>query len=863
MVDTLQLKENIYWVGAQHPELKVFDIIMETEFGTSYNSYLVKGSEKVALFETVKVKFFDQYVAKLKQYVDLKDIAYIVVDHTEPDHVGSVEKLLDLTPNASVVGSQAAIDFLKEITNKAFPAIVVDHNDTLSLGDKTLQFISAPFLHWPDSIYTYIPEDQVLLTCDSFGAHYACDEVLFSKLPESKMADYKSALLYYYTAIFGPFKKYVLEALEKVKNLDINMVCTGHGPVLDQNPRQIMDIYKKWSTTAPKDDQKRVVIPYVSAYGYTEELALRMAAVLRAEGIEVTLYNLHIQNYGGLKEEVLKKIAQADGVLLGTSTINGDALPLIWDLGISLNPIVHGGKIASAFGSYGWSGEGVPNIIDRLDQLRMGVLDGFTINFKGSNDELKAADEFAKVFAKAVLTGALPPRKFKESADLSDLNPSREVKKWRCIVCGEVFEGIYPPIPCPACGAGVEMFQEIIEDRIDFSSDLAINVVIIGNSAAGVAAAEAIRLRNSVATIEMISDEPVNGYYRPSLSKYLAQPLSDNDFFLKPPKWYEENCVKRTLGQRVVAVDRSQKTVLLQDGSDRSYDKLVVATGARCFIPPIENHEQKGVYILRSIADRQAISTSIADKKRAIVIGGGILGLETAWELKKLGLEVMVVEVAERIFPRQLDECGSTMLETALKEKKIAVYKGVFAKKITGDGVATGVILSDGRELLGDLIVVSAGIRSNIELAVKADLPVGRGVEVNRAMTTIDPDIYAAGDVAEYRGIICGSWPVAVNQGKVAGANIVGDKERYNFKWYPVVFRGMDQEIFSIGQIDFDQNGSGFTYQDQKKGVYKRLFFKDEVLVGAVLMGDLSWGNKLEQGINNQCGPEILATLIK
>ena len=188
---SLELKKDIYWIGSLDPNLRIFDIIMETEFGTTYNSYIVKGSEKIALFETVKAKCFEEYIEKIKQYVDPKKIDYIVVDHTEPDHAGSVEMLLDYAPNAKVVGSQAAIDFLREIANKDFDTIVVNHGDTLDLGNKTLKFISAPFLHWPDSIYTYIPEDKVLVTCDSFGAHYSWDEVLFSKIPQEKMKDYE------------------------------------------------------------------------------------------------------------------------------------------------------------------------------------------------------------------------------------------------------------------------------------------------------------------------------------------------------------------------------------------------------------------------------------------------------------------------------------------------------------------------------------------------------------------------------------------------------------------------------------------------------------------------------------------------
>lgn len=197
----LKVTDGVTWIGAQDHKLRVFDIIMHTEFGTSYNSYLVKGSEKTAVIETVKLKFIDEFIEKLTSEIDVNDIDYIIVDHTEPDHVGSVEELLKLSPNAKVVGSATAIRFLRAIANTEFESIIVSTNDEIDLGDKTLQFISAPFLHWPDSMYTYLKEDKVLFTCDSFGSHYAFDEVFISKL--TNYEDYNKALKYYFDMIMG------------------------------------------------------------------------------------------------------------------------------------------------------------------------------------------------------------------------------------------------------------------------------------------------------------------------------------------------------------------------------------------------------------------------------------------------------------------------------------------------------------------------------------------------------------------------------------------------------------------------------------------------------------------------------------
>lgn len=185
-METLKLKENFYWTGILDKELKVFDIVMETEFGTTYNSYVLIGSEKTVLFETAKLKFFDIYLEKLQKIVQISDIDYVVVNHTEPDHAGSLEKLIEMNPNIKVVGTACALNFLKDILNRDFYKIPVKENDTLSIGDKTLRFMVLPNLHWPDTMYTLIEEDKTLVTCDSFGSHYSFEDILLSKVSDEE-----------------------------------------------------------------------------------------------------------------------------------------------------------------------------------------------------------------------------------------------------------------------------------------------------------------------------------------------------------------------------------------------------------------------------------------------------------------------------------------------------------------------------------------------------------------------------------------------------------------------------------------------------------------------------------------------------
>ncbi|PHV70732.1 FprA family A-type flavoprotein [Sporanaerobium hydrogeniformans] len=392
---------SLFWLGALDPHLRVFDIIMETQFGTTYNAYLLKGKEGVVLFETVKERFFEEYLENIKSLTALEDITYIVVNHTEPDHAGSVAKLLDYAPQATVVGSGLAIKYMAAIANKPFKSKVVKEGDQISLGDKTLRFLSVPCLHWPDTMYTYIEEEQVLVTCDSFGEHY-CDERLFkSKLEPEKEGMFKEAYRYYFDMIMGPFKPYVQKALAKIKDLPLQYICPGHGMILEEsNMKEYIDLYDEWSK-AQEITHPTVIIPYVSAYGYTAEIAQTLAKGLKEANsdLEIKLYDLVESDIN----EVAGAIHNAQGLLVGSPTLLADALPPIWQLLGLLNPILDRKLVAGCFGAYGWSGEALPHMQERLKQLKCQVpLEPLGVVFKPSEADLMKATTFAKEFANSI-----------------------------------------------------------------------------------------------------------------------------------------------------------------------------------------------------------------------------------------------------------------------------------------------------------------------------------------------------------------------------------------------------------------------------------------------------------------------------
>ena len=389
-----QLTNDLTWVGVQDPQLKVFDIIMETEYGTTYNAYLLKGLEKTALIETVKLPFFDEFRKRIEAVLPITQIDYLIVNHTAPDHAGSIARLLEINPDLTVVGSPAALQFLKEIVNQDFRSLIAKEGMTLDLGGKTLQLIMAPNLHWPDTMYTLAQEDGILFTCDSFGAHYAFEGLRVSEVKDHKA--YQSALKYYYDHILKPFRPFMRKALDKVEGLDVKMICPGHGPVLDCGLDAIVEQYRQWNVEPQLEN--KLILAYVSAYGYTEQLAQAIARGIESAGWQAELVELTQTPTA----EVVEKLEQARGFLLGSPTILAEALPPVWMLLSYLNPVVHGGKYAAVFGSYGWSGEAFAHLEERLKQLRITVMPALKVRFKPSPAQLAEAEQAGRDWVKQI-----------------------------------------------------------------------------------------------------------------------------------------------------------------------------------------------------------------------------------------------------------------------------------------------------------------------------------------------------------------------------------------------------------------------------------------------------------------------------
>ncbi|MBN2481988.1 MAG: FprA family A-type flavoprotein [Bacteroidales bacterium] len=396
----ININKDVSWVGIPDRNIISFDIVMETRYGTTYNSYFIDADKKT-LIDTAKATFKEEYFRKLKKVVNPEEISNIVVTHTEPDHSGCLKYLLELSPDAVVYGSRAAINYLQEMINKPFRSQPVKDGDVLDLGNKTIRFISAPNLHWPDSIYAYLEEDQFLFTCDSFGAHYCHDEMF-----DDLTGDYTDSFTYYFDVILKPFSQFMLKAIEKIRPLKIRAVCPGHGPILRstwEEKIQLTEKYAKAYISSTQYHDNTILIAYISAYGYTKQMAGAIAEGIRQE-VDYKIELVDIENISLGDLETL--LVRSKSILIGSPTINQNTLLPVYKMFSVMNPIRDKGKKAAVFGSYGWSGEAVKIIENQLRALKLNVvMDGISNKFSPDEEKKKHLVEFGRTFARHVKAG--------------------------------------------------------------------------------------------------------------------------------------------------------------------------------------------------------------------------------------------------------------------------------------------------------------------------------------------------------------------------------------------------------------------------------------------------------------------------
>ncbi len=371
--------------------------------------------------------------------------------------------------------------------------------------------------------------------------------------------------------------------------------------------------------------------------------------------------------------------------------------------------------------------------------------------------------------------------------------------------------------------------------------------LIAGNGVAGTSAAEQIRKYDPEGEVTVVTDEEVPFYYRLRLNEFIAGEIDVDKLIAKKENWYRDQRIDLKLGVRLVGGDASGRTLEDAEGRTYSYDRLLIATGSHSFIPPIKGAGVKGVYALRSISDARAIVDAAGRISDCVLIGGGLLGLEAGNALRKLGKKVSVVEFFPRLLPRQLDEKGAELLRTIMEDMGFSFRLGAKTSEIAGADEVESVELEGGESLPVRMVVISAGVRPNLELADALGLEKDKGIKVDDRLQTSLPDIFAAGDVAEHRGIPYGIWPAAMEQGKIAGADMAGGGEDYTGTTMANTLKVVGVDLASAGDIDAE--GKLESKTEIREGVYRKIVLEGGVIKGCIMLGDTKGFNEITRAM--------------
>ncbi len=379
------------------------------------------------------------------------------------------------------------------------------------------------------------------------------------------------------------------------------------------------------------------------------------------------------------------------------------------------------------------------------------------------------------------------------------------------------------------------------------------NYVIVGNGIAAVSAAKKIKEKEPAAHIDIVTSESHAFYGRPMLPKVISGEFKEEAILVYGADWYRKNGISLVTNEEVVEIDPMKREARSAGGHSYRFDRLLIATGGRCFVPPFKGTESPGIFTLHSLSDARRIAEQAGKSRTAVIIGAGVLGLEVAAALTRFGIKVTLIEAAPRMLPRQLDSAGAEILKRQLEAKMgFTFYINSQVEEIAGSGYAREVALAGGARIQADMVLVSAGIRPDLELPRKAGLKVNKGIVVDDRMETSARGIFAAGDVAEHKGIIYGIIPAAQRQGEVAGINMAGGDETYQGTTPVNTVSVLGMSLFSIGDIDPDGKYPSLTYVSKTTNIYRKLVLQGDSIIGCILLNDSRGSTEIMQAIQNK-----------
>lgn len=376
--------------------------------------------------------------------------------------------------------------------------------------------------------------------------------------------------------------------------------------------------------------------------------------------------------------------------------------------------------------------------------------------------------------------------------------------------------------------------------------------IILGNGVAGTTAAINIRKIDKQGEITIVSDEAYPFYSRIRLVDFIAGETDENGLVIYKNAWYEKNNIKLLLNTSVSDIDKEKKEVITSSADRIKYDKLLLATGGISFIPPIPETDKKGVFSLRTLKDAIEIKQYAEHAEKVVIIGGGVLGLELGNSLRKTGHKVTVVEFFPRMLHRQIDTEGAEILKTQLENMGFTLHYGAKTTEIFGNDKVKGIKLEDGRTIECDMVLISAGVKANMELADKLGLKHSKGLFVKDTLGTDIPDIFAAGDLIEHKGMFYGIWPAAEKQGETAGINMAGGNAVYSGTTPSNILKIAGIDLIAIGNIDLDGELDSIIEKDKEKFIYRKLVVKDNIILGSILLGDIKNWQKIKKAIEKK-----------
>jgi nitrite reductase (NADH) large subunit len=386
--------------------------------------------------------------------------------------------------------------------------------------------------------------------------------------------------------------------------------------------------------------------------------------------------------------------------------------------------------------------------------------------------------------------------------------------------------------------------------------------LIIGNGVAGARAAAKIREADQKGEIHIFTEEAYPFYYRVRFPEYVAGEVTIQNLTIHTKEWYQSKEILIHLEEGVNEVNVPQKEVTSQKGKTYAYDLLLMATGGNAFVPPIKGTEKKGVFTLRTMKDAIGMKEFSGGVKQAILIGGGLVGLETGGALLRRGIKVAVIEHNPRILPRQMDPEGAKILQGKMESMGFSFFLNADSEEIFGKETVEGLRLKDGRTVEGRMIIISAGVKPNIKLAQTMGLEIKNGILVNDRLETKIEGLFAAGDAAEHRGRVYGIWPAAQRQGETAGVNMAGGSGLYEGTVVSNTLKVVGIDLTASGDIDAEGRLECVLKSDREKNIYRKITFKEDKIVGCILLGNITGNSEILNAIEKQVNVKDLKGLI-